>query len=198
MARLVASLGLCCFATILFAREPVVGGCDGCEIAFEGMPAKLEVHARIAPPQEKGEPLLIEGVVRTASGEPAAGVILYAHHTDASGIYPRAAVRHGRLRGWVVTDGEGRYSLRTIRPAAYPGRSIPQHVHLQVIERGHATYYIDEIEFDDDPLLTAALRRSREGRGGSGIVTPRRDADGSWRVQRDVVLGRNVPGYTAP
>ena len=31
--------------------------------------------------------------------------------------------------------------------------------------------------------------------GGSGIVQPRRDGDGLWKAQRDIVLGLNVPDY---
>lgn len=176
------------------AREPVIGGCDGCELAFEGMPEQPVTHSRIAPADEKGLPMLIEGVVRTAEGKPVPGIVIYAHHTNARGVYPGLG-RHGNLRGWARTDSEGRYSFRTIRPEAYPRRTIPQHVHLQVIEPGRAVYYIDDVVFEDDPLLTPVQRAARENRGGNGIVNPRREGDGVWRVTRDIVLGANVPGY---
>ena len=52
------------------------------------------------------------------------------------------------------------------------------------------------VEVDDDPRLTPALRaRERNAYGGSGIVQPRRDGDGLWKAQRDIVLGLNVPDY---
>ena len=54
-----------------------------------------------------------------ADGAPAAGIIVYAYQTDATGIYPRGSTRHGRLRGWVRTDEAGRYRFDTIRPGAY-------------------------------------------------------------------------------
>lgn len=178
------------------AVEPVIGGpCDGCENIFEGMPERLQSEARIAPLDEVGEPMIIEGEVRTASGELARGIVVYAHQTDASGVYPPSTTRHGRLRAWVVTDAKGRYRFITIRPGSYPNARIPQHVHLQVIEPELGTYYIDEIEFEDDPLLTPPLRQSRAGRGGVGVSHPERKPNGAWRVRRDITLGRNIPGY---
>ena len=74
---------------------------------------------------------------------------------------------------------------------------MPQHIHLYVIEPGCALYYIDDVLFRDDPHLTPAVARKMDhGRGGSGIVTPERVADG-WQATRDIVLGRNIPGYPA-
>jgi protocatechuate 3,4-dioxygenase beta subunit len=186
------------------AHEPVVGlPCENCEAVFDGMPASIEAHTRIAPADERGQPMRIVGSVVTASGQPAPGVIVYAYHTDDHGVYPPGsrergaeAGRHGRLRAWARTDAAGRYRFDTIRPAGYPGTEIPAHVHMHVIEPGRCTYYIDDIHFDDDPRLPASERqRLDRGRGGSGIVTPRRDADGTWIVTRDIVLGKGVPGY---
>lgn len=184
-------------------REPIVGGpCEGCEAVFEGLPEELGPRARIAPADELGEPMRIEGTVRDRDGEPAAGVIVYAYHTDAHGIYPKdeslrgqAAYRHGRLRAWVETNEEGRYRFDTIRPASYPSTTVPAHVHLHVLEPGCCTYWIDSIHFLDDPYLGDRERAGQGGRGGSGLVTPERGEDGAWEVRRDVVLGENVPGY---
>ncbi|UCF68791.1 MAG: hypothetical protein JSV80_05745, partial [Acidobacteriota bacterium] len=145
----------------------------------------------------------IEGIVFDDNGRPATGVIVYAYHTDAGGVYPRdedlrghAAYRHGRLRGWVQTDERGRYRFETIRPASYPNSTIPAHVHMHIIEVGCCTYYIDSVKFDDDPLLSPVERKQlATGRGGSGLVAPRRDANGVWIVRRDIRLGEGVPGY---
>jgi len=158
---------------------------------------------RIAPEDEPGEPLVIEGTVRDEEGAPASGVIVYAYHTDARGIYPRderlrgsAAYPHGRLRAWAKTGADGSYRFETIRPGSYPGTTIAQHVHMHVIEPGRCTYYIASIEFEDDPHLTAADREAQErGRGGSGLVSPTREGGGRWTVRRDIVLGLLVPGY---
>ena len=171
-------------------REPVIGGpCEGCEWVYDGMPAPLDWSGRIAPAGEPGTPMRIEGVVKDRAGRPAAGIIVYAYQTDAGGLYPSGSNRHGRLKGWVRTDANGRYRFDTIRPGGYPNTTIPQHVHMHVIEPGRGTYYIDDIVFTDDPRLTPEQRRSHvTGRGGNGVVTPTRDASGRLLVTRDIVL----------
>lgn len=205
--RCLFTLILAIFATSTLAqsaREPIVGlPCDGCDGVFQGLPATPAASARIAPADEPGEPLALSGVVTDGTGAPRAGVVVYAYQTDRRGIYPRdaalsgAAARHGRLRGWARTDTAGRYAFATIRPGGYPGVSIPQHIHLHVIEPGRCTYYIGDVLFADDPRLTPALReRERNARGGDGVVTPRGDPSG-WTAARDIVLGRNVPDYAA-
>ena len=175
-------------------REPIIGGpCEGCEWVFDGMPATLDWAGRIAPPTEPGTPMRIDGVVRDRDGKPAAGIIVYAYQTDAGGLYPAGSNRHGRLKGWARTDASGRYRFDTIRPGGYPNTTIPQHVHMHVIEPGRGTYYIDDIVFTDDPRLTPAQRKSHvTGRGGNGLVTPKRDADGRLLVTRDIVLRQGM------
>lgn len=184
-------------------REPIVGTpCQDCEAVFEGLPDTIESFARIAPATEPGERLSITGIVRDSSGAPVADIIVYAYHTDDRGIYPRpeksfgsASARHGRLRAWTKSDDNGRFTFETIRPAGYPDTTNPAHVHLHVIEPGRCTYYIDNIHFTDDPRLTAAERRRQPNRGGSGLVQPTRNADGTWHATRDIILGKNIPGY---
>jgi protocatechuate 3,4-dioxygenase beta subunit len=94
-------------------------------------PAHLTSHERIAPANEPGTPLTIHGWCSTPQGKPAAGVEVFAYHTDRTGLYsaPHAA-DPWRLKGWAVTDAEGRFEFRTIRPAPYPNRPIPAHVHV--------------------------------------------------------------------
>ncbi|PZQ19442.1 MAG: hypothetical protein DI564_01680 [Rhodanobacter denitrificans] len=187
------------------AGIPIVGlPCEDCAVALVGLPAEPPTVARLTAPDEPGEPLQLSGIVRDADGHARAGVIVYAHQTDHRGIYPEEGLggpaevrRHGRLRGWARTDAEGRYRFETIRPGGYPDSGLPQHIHLNVIEPGCATYYIDDVMFEDDPRLTPALRRKLDqGRGGRGIVTPVRSV-GIWQAQRDIVLGAQIPGYHA-
>ncbi|MBC8026700.1 MAG: hypothetical protein H7Y89_11955 [Steroidobacteraceae bacterium] len=158
------------------------------------MPSKLSSIARIAPKSEAGVPLVIDGVVKNLLGAPCANVVVYAYHTNVEGMYPPARNRHGTLKGWALTDVQGRYRFDSIRPGAYPGRTIAEHVHMHVIEPGAGTYYVDSLHFLDDPLLTAANRATGEQRAGSGLVMPER-RDGFWHARRDVVLGHNIPGY---
>ena len=196
------------FVTLLAAsgsahsREPVVGlPCEGCEAVFEGLPQSIPTRSRIAPQGEPGQPMTVTGRVYGADGKPRSGVVIYAYQTNARGIYPvpsrssgRASDRHGSLRGWTRTGADGRYTFDTIRPASYPTRDVPAHIHMHVIEPRCATYYIDDIMFTDDPLLTAGERRRKTERAGNGIATPTR-SNGRWQVTRDIRLGKNIPGY---
>lgn len=183
-------------------RNRVGGYCEGCEAIYEGMPAELSWETRIAAASEPGEPMEASGVVyRPDARTPAPGVIIYAYHTDARGIYPPApgvtgaARRHGRLRGWIKTNARGEYKFTTIKPASYPNSTIPSHVHLIVKEADKNEYYIDDFEFEDDRFLTRQERARRRGAGGSGVVRLTRSAGGVWLARRDITLGLNVPDY---
>ncbi len=177
-------------------REPVVGApCEGCELVFAGMPSDPPSVARIDTAGHPGEPLRIEGQVTGPDGSPAGGIVVYAYQTDAGGVYPRGATRHGALRGWARTDAQGRYAFESIRPGSYPDSEAPQHVHMHIIEPGRCTYYIDDVMFEDDPYLTAPHRARATRRGGPGIAAPVKDAGGTWVAVRDIQLGQDVPGY---
>ncbi len=199
---LVASLLAACSAPG-GAATPVVGlPCEDCDVPLAGLPADPPALVRLAPEDEPGERLRLTGRVTDAQGRPRRGVVVYAHQTDREGIYPGEDAegddgirQHGRLRAWAASDTNGRYTFLTIRPGSYPRSTMPQHIHLYVIEPGCALYYIDDVLFRDDPHLTAsAARNANKGRGGSGIVAPVRTADG-WLAHRDIVLGQNIPGY---
>lgn len=200
-ASCTAALVLACQQTVV-ANEPIAGGpCEGCEAVFVGRPATLASSARIATANEPGEPLVLEGTVRHPDGAVAPGVIVYAYHTNAAGIYPRAtgpdATRHGRLRGFALTGAKGEYRFETIRPGSYPNSDNPQHIHMHIVEPGRCTYWIDDVHFADDPLLKAEHRTAAPGRGGSGIAEPVKQASGVWHVRRDIVLGAGVRDYDA-
>jgi len=191
-------------ATGVDGGEPLVGGrCDGCEAVFTGLPARLPTVARLVADDTRGEPLRIRGRVLDVHGNPRPGVVVYAYQTDATGHYPPApelagaAARHGRLRGWALSDALGRYGFDTVRPASYPASTVEQHVHMHVIEPGRCTYYLGDLLFDDDPKLSAHQRaRAERAHGGSGVVRPGGDA-GGWQADRDIRLGLHVSGHQA-
>lgn len=184
------------------AATLVGGGCDGCEIMYVGMPADIAATDTSAGWTEPGQKLLVSGIVYEADGKtPAADVVLYYWQTDSHGTYSPAAGldekarRHGHIRGWVKTDASGRYAIRTIRPASYPRTTNPAHIHVAIKEpRIDNEYYIDELVFDDDPLLTGERRKALENRGGSGILKVSRSGD-LMIATHDVVLGLNIPNY---
>lgn len=182
-------------------ERPVGDGCEDCELIFAGMPSTLSWQTTIAGPDEPGEQLIISGTIYKKDGKtPAPGVILYVYHTDNKGLYSPApkqttARKHGHLRGWVKTDQNGRYEFKTIRPASYPDSRNPQHIHPIIKEPGMNEYWIDEYLFDDDPVLTGKERSNQHKRGGSGILTLKKNEKGVWIGKRDIILGLNIPNY---
>jgi protocatechuate 3,4-dioxygenase, beta subunit len=183
-------------------KKLVGGGCDGCEIMFVGMPAKLSSVDTSTGWAEKGQPLLITGKVYKIDGKtPAPNVIIYYWQTDNDGYYSpkpgmdEKARRHGHIRGWVKTDENGNYSIYTIKPAPYPNNNIPAHIHTSIKEPNiDNEYYIDEFVFDDDKLLTGEKRKTLSNRGGSGIL--RVLISGSLQIaEHNIILGLNIPHY---
>jgi protocatechuate 3,4-dioxygenase beta subunit len=171
--------------------------CEGCEAALERDPQTLGASADLAGPDEPGERLILRGVVYAADGAtPAQDIVIYAHHTNAEGLYANGSDEselsrlHGRLRGWVKTGADGRYEFRTVKPAPYPTRTDPAHIHLTILEPGQAPYWIDEVVFASEFGVTSAWAARRENRGGSGIVTLARDGE-AWLATRNIVLERH-------
>ncbi|ATY31140.1 dioxygenase family protein [Sphingomonas psychrotolerans] len=175
--------------------RPDLYDCEGCEAVGERPPLTLGPVWPLAGPAEPGQRLLLSGQVRNADGSrPASGVIIYAHQTNAAGLYANGSNltqwsrRHGRLRGWVKTGSDGHYEFPTIKPAPYPDRALPAHIHLFIGEPGRRPYYIDDVVFDGEFGVTPAYRAAQELRGGSGIVRLRRRADNTLIAVRDIRL----------
>ena len=142
------------------------------ERAQRERPKTLGPSARIAPPSEPGEPMVIHGRVVAADGKaPVANAIVFAYHTDQTGLYaPQGSPAHTwRLRGWARTDASGRFEFHTMRPGAYPSRSEAAHVHFSVYT-SDGIRQSGALEFDDDPLITEARRRQENAAGEFGTI----------------------------
>jgi len=184
-------------------KKIVGGGCDGCELMFVDMPTTISSIDTSAGWTDKGQKLLVTGTVYEIDGKtPAPNVIIYYWQTDNNGYYSlkqgmsEEAKRHGYIRGWLKTDGNGKYSLYTIRPAPYPNEKLPAHIHLSIKEPDiEDEYYVDEINFDDDKLLIPHFKKyPQENRGGSGVVRVLLKDD-LQIAEHDIVLGLNIPNY---
>lgn len=161
-------------------------------------PARLSHGLTIPSPVQAGPPLEVRGTVFRPDGKtPAPGVILYFHHTDATGVYPRPAGAtdwrrwHGTLRGWLKTDANGRYQLRTTRPGAYPDGTEPAHIHAYGLAPGSRTgFYFRDILFHGDRLITPAYweRVARFGTKPYAGMRLTRDATGLLRGQWNFTL----------
>ena len=75
-----------------------------------------------------GDPLELSGLVLTRLCKPVAGAVVDLWHADARGDYDNSGFR---FRGHQITDAQGRYRFRTIRPAVYQGRTAHYHVKVQ-------------------------------------------------------------------
>ncbi len=152
-----------------------------------GEPASSAV---LTSPDEPGEPLLVTGTVYGPDGTtPAAGVELYAYHTDAEGLYSETNDNTDpRLEATVRTGADGRYQLRTIKPAPYPGGGVPAHIHYRISGGGFPDQRAD-LNFAGDPYLSSrAVERSAE-HGRFGSISPlEKGAGGVWQVVFDLKL----------
>jgi protocatechuate 3,4-dioxygenase beta subunit len=159
------------------------------ERAQKERPATLSPAARIAPAGEPGIPMVVHGRVFQRDGRtPAPGIIVFAYHTDRTGVYdvPSNGPHSWRLRGWVRTGPDGRFEFTTIRPGAYPGRRDPEPIHLGIPGRGIARYWTNEILFDDDPRVTEVLRTESARAGQFGSVRTVTVRDGVQHVDHNI------------
>jgi len=140
---------------------------------------------------DDGQPLIISGIVyRSDAKTPAPNALIYFYHTDKYGIYGRAGQhKHGRFRGWMLTDEKGRYEFRTIRPASYPSSTQSQHIHMTITTLDRREDWYDSILFEGDPLITERERGWSGKRGGfNPIVIVEQGKDGVQRATRDIQL----------
>ncbi len=183
-------------------NQRIGGPFENADFIYVGMPKEIATSDTTPGWYTEGQKLIITGTIFKPDGiTPAPDVILYYYHTDTKGYYSnhpdldQRVTRHGYLRGWVKTDKEGKYEIHTIRPAAYPNRNEPAHIHPSILEPGIDTpYYIDEFVFDDDILLTTAKRKAMPNRGGSGILRVLQN-DKVQIAEHNIILGLNIPNY---
>jgi protocatechuate 3,4-dioxygenase beta subunit len=87
----------------------------------------------------QGTLLTVSGQVLTQDGTPVANALLDFWQANANGQYDNAGYT---LRGHQYTDANGFYTLTTIVPGLYPGRT--EHIHVKV-------------QAPDGPVLTTQL-----------------------------------------
>jgi protocatechuate 3,4-dioxygenase beta subunit len=140
---------------------------------------------------EPGEALDVSGTVYAPDGKtPVEGITVYVYHTDAKGYYNEGnrGWQNPRLKGTMITNSEGKYEFRTIKPAPYPGRKIPAHIHYALSAKGYPLQY-DEVMFQGDQYITDRERSQSTGTGTFSDVRPlTRDKDGALHCIRDFRL----------
>lgn len=119
----------------------------------------------------EGEVLFVEGRVTDEACEPVAGAVVEIWQANAHGRYdheedPNPAPLDPNFQGWghAVTDAEGRYRFRTIRPGPYPATESwtrAPHIHFKVAKRGFheltTQMYFEGAALNADDLLLREL-----------------------------------------
>jgi protocatechuate 3,4-dioxygenase beta subunit len=152
-------------------------------------PADVSWRTRLSTDADKGERILISGTIYKSDGKTvAANTLIYLYHTDVHGIYGRAGEhRHGRHRGWMLTDERGRYEFESILPASYPDSTIAKHIHMTLTTVEMKEESVDSILFEGDRFLTSRDREIHRG-GFDPVLKLVKESDGIARGVRDIRL----------
>ena len=92
-----------------------------------------------------GPHIALTGYVLTTDCAPVTGALLDFWHADAAGVYDNVGYR---CRGHQFTDDQGRYTLETVVPGLYPGRT--RHIHVKV-QRPNGPVLTTQLYFPDEP-----------------------------------------------
>jgi protocatechuate 3,4-dioxygenase beta subunit len=137
-----------------------------------------------------GDMITLQGKLYDSAGMPITGATIEIWHTDDQGIYlhpndSRLSERDQNFQGYgeSVTDADGSYSFRTIKPGLYEGR--PRHIHVKVRWQGQEVlttqfYFLTESDgafVSGDDLIAVSL----------DLIT---QTDGTLLATRDIVLNQ--------
>lgn len=86
----------------------------------------------IVPAGAAGTRLTLTGRVLTTAGKPVRNALVDFWQADARGVYDNSGYR---FRGHQLTDAQGRYTLFTVVPGLYTGRT--KHIHVKVQALGN-------------------------------------------------------------
>lgn len=120
-----------------------------------------------------GERLIVHGHVRDQFGRPVKNALVEVWQANASGRYRHKKDQYiGALDpnfggcGRMLTDADGYYAFRTVKPGPYPWRNRindwrPSHIHFAISGDGWAQRLITQMYFEGDPLIaTCPILRS--------------------------------------
>jgi protocatechuate 3,4-dioxygenase beta subunit len=112
-----------------------------------------------------GQRIIIHGHVLDENARPIPNVLVEFWQANAGGRYRHK--REGYLAaldpnfggcGRCLTDSEGRYRFRTVKPGAYPWPNgandwRPAHIHFSIFGSGFAQRLITQMYFEGDPMI---------------------------------------------
>jgi protocatechuate 3,4-dioxygenase, beta subunit len=107
----------------------------------------------------KGQVLHVMGRVLDSSGAPVKGARIEIWQANAAGRYnhPRdsnPAPLDPNFEGYgnVLTDADGRYRFKTIKPNGYPAGAVMRPAHIHFAISGKSNRLVTQMYFPDDPL----------------------------------------------
>lgn len=112
-----------------------------------------------------GERIIVHGRVMDGNARPMQGVLVEFWQANASGRYRHrndgyigAIDKNFGGSGRCLTDANGHYVFRTVKPGPYPFRNRvndwrPAHIHFSVFGLGFAQRLITQMYFEGDPLI---------------------------------------------
>lgn len=133
-----------------------------------------------------GERIIVHGQVLDENGRPVPNALVEVWQANAGGRY-----RHKRDQyiapidpnfggcGRVLTDANGHYQYRTIKPGPYPWRNQvndwrPAHIHYSIHGHGFAQRLITQMYFAGDPLIERCpiVRTIASAEAVRGLIAP--------------------------
>ncbi|MEO0864629.1 MAG: protocatechuate 3,4-dioxygenase subunit beta [Pseudomonadota bacterium] len=138
----------------VFTRD-VLGPLDNDLIQNFAQPGEMAIGPRI----------IVHGRVLDENARPVPGALLEVWQANAGGRYRHA--KEGYLApldpnfggcGRTITDDDGSYAIRTIKPGPYPWPNgvndwRPAHIHFSVFGRSFGQRLITQMYFEGDPLI---------------------------------------------
>ena len=108
------------------------GKTGGCEVTVQQTQgpywkADSPEQADLRSGNPSGTPLDLTGKVLDSDCQPVKGAIVDFWQADGDGQYDNSGYR---LRGHQTTDADGQWSLKTVVPGQYPGRT--EHIHVKI------------------------------------------------------------------
>jgi protocatechuate 3,4-dioxygenase, beta subunit len=112
-----------------------------------------------------GERIIVQGRVIDEDERPVPGTLVEIWQANAGGRYRHVNDRYVAALdpnfaglGRTISDDDGWYRFRTVRPGPYPWRNRindwrPAHIHVSVFGRAFVQRLVTQLYFEGDPLL---------------------------------------------
>jgi len=132
--------------------------------AVRELDSDLTKNARVNG-EPLGERIIVAGHVVDEDNRPLPNTLVEIWQCNSAGRYVHAADQHDAPldpnflgAGRCVTDENGRYEFRTIKPGAYPWRNHPNawrpnHIHLSLFGKSFVSRLVTQMYFPGDPLF---------------------------------------------